>query len=274
MDTLTINPLTEHVGAEVIGVDVDRLLNDEALPGQINELLEERGVLVFPKLSPDPESQLAICHRLGEVDMGQGIMIVSLDEAKTHQAIHLRAAFMWHMDGVTLREGQHPQKATFLTAVALSDEGGETEFASTYAAYDALTDEEKERFENLRVIHNLSVIERRVTENPTPEQEEAWSKCWDREHPLVWTRRSGRKSLLAPMSADYIVGMDRAEGRALLEDLTRRSTTPDRVYRHHWSVGDTVLWDNRGALHRVEPYAADSGREMIRTTFVGDEAIQ
>jgi alpha-ketoglutarate-dependent taurine dioxygenase len=49
---------------------------------------------------------------------------------------------------------------------------------------------------------------------------------------------------------------------------------PDRVYRHEWSVGNAVLWDNRGVLHRVDPYATDSPREMIRTTFVGDEPIQ
>jgi alpha-ketoglutarate-dependent taurine dioxygenase len=46
------------------------------------------------------------------------------------------------------------------------------------------------------------------------------------------------------------------------------------VYRHEWSEGDVVIWDNRGVLHRAMPYAADSGRDMHRTTFTGDEAIR
>jgi alpha-ketoglutarate-dependent taurine dioxygenase len=68
--------------------------------------------------------------------------------------------------------------------------------------------------------------------------------------------------------------MDVDEGRALLDELLARATTPDRVYRHEWSEGDTVIWDNCGVLHRAEPYAADSGREMLRTTILGDEPIQ
>ena len=68
--------------------------------------------------------------------------------------------------------------------------------------------------------------------------------------------------------------MDLDEGRALLEELLARATTPERVYRHEWSVGDTVIWDNRGVLHRAAPYDPASGREMLRTTILGDEPIQ
>jgi alpha-ketoglutarate-dependent taurine dioxygenase len=75
-------------------------------------------------------------------------------------------------------------------------------------------------------------------------------------------------------TADHVVGMDAAESRALLDALVLRSTTPDRVYRHTWSVGDTVIWDNRGVMHRAAPYDATSPREMLRTTVLGDEPIQ
>jgi alpha-ketoglutarate-dependent sulfate ester dioxygenase len=93
-------------------------------------------------------------------------------------------------------------------------------------------------------------------------------------HPLVWTHRSGRKSLVLGASADYIVGMDRGEGRTLLDELLERATVPDRVYSHSWSIGDTVIWDNRGVLHRAAPYDPESQREMLRTTVLGDEPIQ
>jgi len=68
--------------------------------------------------------------------------------------------------------------------------------------------------------------------------------------------------------------MSRADGRALLDDLLYRWTRTERVYRHEWSVGDTVIWDNQGVLHRVEPYDLTSPREMLRTTLLGDEPIQ
>ena len=90
----------------------------------------------------------------------------------------------------------------------------------------------------------------------------------------MWTHRSGRKSLVLGASADYVVGMDRDEGRALLAELLDRATAPGLVYRHRWSVGDTVIWDNRGVLHRAAPYDPDSPREMLRTTVLGDEPIQ
>jgi alpha-ketoglutarate-dependent taurine dioxygenase len=90
----------------------------------------------------------------------------------------------------------------------------------------------------------------------------------------VWTHRSGRKSLVLGASADYVVGMDLDQGRALLAELLDRATQPELVYSHRWSVGDTVIWDNNGVLHRAAPYDSSSPREMLRTTVLGDEPIQ
>jgi alpha-ketoglutarate-dependent taurine dioxygenase len=137
-----------------------------------------------------------------------------------------------------------------------------------------LTDEEKRRFGALRVVHSLEASQRRITPNPTPEQVQRWRQRRIHEHPLVWTHRSGRKSLVLGASADYILGMDLVEGRALLAELLDRATGPDKVYRHSWSVGDTVIWDNQGVLHRAAPYDPDSPREMLRTTVLGNEPIE
>ena len=84
----------------------------------------------------------------------------------------------------------------------------------------------------------------------------------------------GRRSLVLGATTSHVVGMDLDEGRALLADLLARSTTPERVYRHEWSVGDMVIWDNRGVLHRACRYDPTSPRDMHRTTLHGDEAIQ
>jgi alpha-ketoglutarate-dependent taurine dioxygenase len=167
-----------------------------------------------------------------------------------------------------------PQMATVLTAKVVAAEGGDTWFASTYAGYDALTDDERERFASMQVVHSLETSQRRVEPNPTEEDLARWRTRPASVHPLVWTHRSGRKSLVLGATADHIVGMDEDEGRALLAELLARSTRPENVYRHHWSVGDTVIWDNRGVMHRVTPYAMDSAREMLRTTIFGDEPIE
>ena len=161
-----------------------------------------------------------------------------------------------------------------LTALHVAERGGETEFASSYAAYDALSDDEKQRYASLKVVHSLEASQRRVTPDPTPEQLARWRARRTHEHSLVWTHYSGRKSLVLGASADYVVGMDRDEGRALLAELLDRATVPDKIYSHRWSVGDTVIWDNRGVLHRAAPYDPDSPREMLRTTVLGDEPIQ
>ena len=281
MSLLTINKLTECVGAEVVGVDPDRLVSDDSLAEAVLDALERNGVLVFPNLHLDPEAQVAFCRRLGDVDHSSdghhpvgGIYPITLDKSKNASAAYLRATFDWHIDGCTPTGDECPQKATVLSAVQVAERGGETEFANSYAAYDAFSDEEKERFGALRVVHSLEASQSRVNPNPSPEELVRWRSRPTHEHPLVWTHRSGRKSLVLGASAHYVVGMDRDEGQALLAELLERATQPHLVYSHRWSVGDTVIWDNNGVLHRAAPYDADSPREMLRTTVLGDEPIQ
>jgi hypothetical protein len=108
----------------------------------------------------------------------------------------------------------------------------------------------------------------------SPDELAVWRKRPPKAHPLVWQHKSGRKSLVLGATTDHVIGMGAHEGRALLDELLARSTTRDRVYRHEWSVGDVVIWDNRGVLHRACPYDPTSLRDMHRTTFAGDEPIQ
>jgi alpha-ketoglutarate-dependent taurine dioxygenase len=280
MSTLTLQRLSETVGAEVVGLDPDRLVEDPSLASSLIEALEQNGVLIFRGLDLQPEAQVAFCQKLGEIDYDTGghhpvagIFPVTLDKAKNAHADFLKGTFDWHIDGCTPLHDECPQMATILSAKAVAESGGETEFASTYAAYDALSEEEKERFATLRVVHSLEASQRSRNPDPPEQLKQMWN-ARRAEHPLVWTHRDGRKSLVLGASADYVVGMDEDEGRALLKELLDRSTATDRVYRHSWSVGDTVIWDNRGVLHRASPYPSDSPREMLRTTVLGDEPIQ
>lgn len=276
MAVITTEKLGDSVGAEVRGVDRERLLHDDDLPGACLEALEAHGALVFRDLHLDDATQVAFSRRLGEVEVfGKGehpeIFRITLDPEKNPAAAYLRGTFDWHIDGCT---DDVPIMATMLSAHAVADAGGETEFASTYAAYDDLSGEEQERLGAVRVVHTFEAAQRLTNDDPSPEELAWWRRRPAKEHPLVWRHRSGRRSLVLGATTDHVVGMGRDEGRALLDDLLARSTTPERVYRHEWQVGDVVIWDNRGVLHRALPYDPASPRDMHRTTFAGDEAIQ
>lgn len=278
--TITCEPLAATVGAEVRGLDAAQLTNDGAIAGAIAGALEQYGVLVFRGLHLHPDDQVAFGRRLGEIDYEpghhpvRGIYRVTLDKSKNASADYLKATFQWHMDGCTPLRGEPPQKATILSAREVAAVGGETEFASTYAGYQALSDEEKQQLGSLRVVHTLEASQRSVTPDPTPQQLERWRNRPTSTHPLVWTHRSGRRSLVIGIHASHVVGLGLDEGRALLRDLLDRTTARERVYRHQWSVGDTVIWDNTGVVHRAAPYDASSPRELLRTTVFGDEPIR
>ena len=276
MTVLKTEKLTPTVGALVEGVDRDQLMHDDSLPEATLDALEANGALVFRGLHLDDEAQVAFSRKLGTVEkLGKGdnpeIFLVTLNPDKNPAAAYLKGTFDWHIDGCT---DDIPIMATMLSAHAVADSGGETEFASSYQAYEGLSEDEKVRCESVRVVHTIEASQRLQNPNPSPEALEMMRQRPPKEHPLVWTHRSGRKSLVLGATADYVVGMDPGESRALLDDLLARATTPERVYRHEWQVGDVVVWDNRGVLHRALPYDPGSPRDMHRTTFAGDEPIQ
>lgn len=272
---ITTEKLTPSVGARVDGVDPQALIDDDDLPAWTLQALEKFGVLVFPELHLDDKAQVEFSRKLGTVEtLGTGefpeIFRVTLDPSRNRAAKYLRGTFYWHIDGCT---DDVPIMATMLSAHAVAERGGETEFASTYQAYEDLTDDEKAAFESVRVVHSVEASMRLHVADPTPEQVAGWRQRAAKEQPLVWTHRDGRKSLVLGATAEQIVGMEPDEGRALLDSLLARATRPERVYRHEWKLGDVVMWDNRGVLHRAAPYDPSSPRDMHRTTFAGDEPI-
>lgn len=265
-----IADLTPRIGSEIT-VGKQELLQG-GLAEEIRELLEQRGVLLFRKLNLSDDEQLAFAQTLGEViDQGlKGIYKISLDPALNKTADYLHATVHWHVDGA---QDMVPTRASLLTARVLSKVGGQTEFANTYAAYDDLSPEKKEVVDGLRVIHSQEYIQRALHPDPTEAQLARWREHPEQSHPMAWTHRSGRKSLLLGLTAGRIEGKSEAESRAILDEMQAWATLPQFVYRHHWTVGDMIIWDNTGVMHRVEQYPADSGRLLSRTTLVGEETI-
>lgn len=259
-----------------------RILNskDELLSGslatEIMDLLEQKGVLVFPEVHFTDEEQIAFTTSLGKFAKelrGESIYKVSLDSGENATAEYLKAAFFWHFDGFM---SPMPIRASLLSAKVLSPPGtGNTEFANTYAAYDALSDEDKARIAGLRAVHALAATQLDVIPEPTYAQWREWRGvgAGRKELPLVWTHKSGRKSLVIGNSAHNILDYDPLDGEELLIRLRDFATSEPFKYGHEWTVGDCVMWDNTGTVHRAMPYPLDCGRVLHRTKLEGDEPI-
>ena len=166
------------------------------------------------------------------------------------------------------------RSATILTGRRLAKAGGATEFCNTYAAYDDLSPEEQRHCDSLRIMHSLAASHRVWNPDAGPEEKERWRKRRaPKEHPLVWRHKSGRKSLVIGMTVDHVVGTADTDSSAVLQKLTSHVTRPENVYHHDWEVGDLVIWDNCGTMHRATPYDPASGRMMHRTVLLGTESI-
>jgi alpha-ketoglutarate-dependent taurine dioxygenase len=282
-------PLTPRIGARA-EMRRDEVL-EPAFAGECLDALERHGVLLFPRIGFDDEEQVAFSRNLGDV-IPQGPMRpdgtrevvykITLDPRENPSAEYLKATIDWHIDG--LFEDGPPPKATMLSARRLSTTGGQTEFCNTYAAYDDLPEEECEYYESLSIVHSLEASNRATNPNPSPEEAARWreaeanraraGRIGVKEHPLVWRHRTGRKSLVLGMTVDHVAGMPEAESRALIEKLGAHATRPENVYRHEWQIGDLLIWDNCGVMHRAIPYGANSGRLMHRTVLHGVEKIK
>ncbi|WP_317932245.1 TauD/TfdA family dioxygenase [Halioxenophilus sp. WMMB6] len=262
--------LKDQIGAKV-SVSVDDLLAP-ATGRELRNLLIERGVLLFEQIYLSDEQQVQLAGNMGSVraEGKQGIYKISLDKNVNARGDYLKGSFLWHMDGT---HDSTPVFASLLTGVTLSPVGGQTEFANSYCAYASLPAEMQARIAHLKVVHSVECSMRRAGIEPTPENLAYWRSIPERSHSLVWTHKSGRKSLVIGCHASHIEGMDRAEGEALLQELLAWTTQPQFVYRHQWHTGDLLIWDNTGVLHRAEPYPLDCGREMHRTTLLGEEAF-
>jgi alpha-ketoglutarate-dependent taurine dioxygenase len=281
---LTSEKLGERMGSRV-DIDKDDLLSG-AHAAEIRALLDQRGVLLFRGLHPDDQELRTIARTLGDLRLGgskrgadgktlsegdEGLLKVSLDpKVNPEYARFLPGNHLWHMDG-TYEE--IPPLATLFTPYKLSREGGDTMFANTYAAYEDLPADEKARLDQLRVVHTMQAALFPAMRDVTPEEFAVWYSYPKRSHPLVWHHRSGRKSLVLSTSCAWVEGMHPAESHDLIESLMRHATQDQYTYRHKWQLGDLVIWDNTGAMHRAMPFDRDSGREFHRCTLNGEEPI-
>jgi len=260
-----------NIGTRILNSKEELLSGD--LSDEINTLIEARGVLVFPQINfTDPE-QIKFTNLLGgnvKEIRGEEVFKVTLDEKINDKvAEYLKGSLYWHIDGTM---NPVPIRASMLSAKVLAPEGGDTDFANTASSYEALPQAKKDEIENLRVVHSLWRSQLYHTPEPSNEQIDDWQIKGEAEIPLVCKHKSGRKSMVLGNTAHYVVGLDPKDSHRLLNELRNFATGDVFSYRHKWTVGDTVIWDNRTSLHRATPYDPYCGRMMHRTILNGTEA--
>lgn len=269
-EALQARDIKSRIGSEV-RADKATLLSGE-YAAEIRDLLEQRGVLVFPQIGFSDEEQIAFTETLGTFApeaRGEKLYKVSLDTEVNKQADYLKGSLYWHLDG-TMNEV--PILASLLQSVALGNpDEGDTEFCNTYAAYDDLADEDKAEIADLRVMHSAWNTLFYYDPEPSAKTLKQMMAIGDRELPLVWTHKSGRKSLVLGATARHVTDIDYTRSAELLVRLRDWATQPQFTYRHKWTVGDLVIWDNTGTMHRATPYDPRSGRLLQRTKLEGEE---
>ena len=262
------------IGVEVSGVDI-RALDDAGFAAIYRAWLESN-VLVVTGQALTIHEFLAYSRRFGVVsphpskstrhpdvpeitELGTGKFNA---DGSLNQAIYRRGAEGWHTDGAY---DDIPFKATQLFALAIPDTGGDTLFASGYAAYDAMPQRLKQR---LGGVNGAFTYGGRTKAQAllNPEDRDRAPAL----HPIIRTHgETGRKSMyFDPGKILYIQGAEPAESDDLIGELTELMIQPDGQYRHKWRVGDVVIWDNRCSYHKAAgDYPPEQDRIHWRTSI-------
>ncbi len=273
-DTLTdieINPLSDVLGVEVIGLDLREPI-PPAIRRRLDDALARYHLLCFRNQSLSKHEQIEATKQFGELDVhvqsnrSSDIplihIVTNLDENDVpRQSLAAKGSVNWHSDKSYRLAPSH---ATFLYALEVPDEGGETEFANMILAFEALPEDRQRHLASLKVVHSWPDSVRRTNNREATDEEKAnWPPT---PQPLARTHpESGRKALFLGQHAAWIEGQE-DQGRAPVDELEAWATQPQFRYAHKWRVGDLLMWDNSCLLHRAASFDGDRYRRLMHRT--------
>lgn len=278
MTNLVIEPIGYACGARVTGIDLSKPVDADTFDTLYRAWLKHL-VLVFAGQTLDPTKLVAFTKRFGELDDYSSqpfnrhpdineVIVLTNKVTNGKPSKTFNAGQNWHTDlSFTLR----PAKATSVYCMEKPSVGGDTMFANMYAAYDALSPKLQGFLDGLEAIHDASLIE--GLDQRGPEVAAEFRRLNPPViHPAVLVHpESGRKALYVNERVRRFVGISEAESKPLVKFLCEHSVSPRFVYRHYWSIGDLVIWDNRCLVHlAVGDYDPSEIRYMIRTSSMGD----
>lgn len=273
--TLPVSPLHPRFGAHVAADRVD----DPGLAPAVADAVGRYGLVLLRGLLVEDDALERFAGRFGKLQNLSGepgverhvIRVSNLgDDGRVKPAddttrLRHEANLLWHTDSSFLSPGA---SYSFLNARIVTSEGGETQFCDTRVAWEALPADRRRRLGPLHADHSMAHSWRLVGVDLAAVAARPMPAVRRRLAPVH--RPTGRTALMIPSHVARIEGMDEADGRTLLAELTAAATAPERIYTHKWLPGDLLIWDNRCMLHRVTPYDGFAAPRDLRSCRVVD----
>ncbi len=272
MGAIDIVPTTAAIGAEISGVDLRKPLSSEAVDA-IEQALLDHLVLIFRDQNITPEEQLAFARQFGKISIppfgpvhGDNPEFMVLDQKSPKG----EGADVWHSDNTFIEE---PPLGSILKAVLLPSVGGDTCFASMYAAYEAFSPTMRDFLDGLTAVHDITLpLTRAIRDgHSTAKAEEMQAKWPPVVHPVVRTHPvTKRKGIYVNgNSTTRIVELSEAENAVVLPFLFEHTRSPEFQCRFRWDTNSVIFWDNRSVQHYAVP-DYNERRVMARVTLEGD----
>ncbi len=279
MMSFEVRPLSPVIGAEVVGLDLGGPVDDATFAALRAAWFEAGGLLVFKEQSLAPQAQVEFSRRFGDLEVHVAkryllpghpeIYRVSTKKDAQGKAVgNPESGRYWHSD---LSYLEPPAMASLLYALEVPPMGGDTLFANMAAAYDALSPPIRTMLSSMTAVHDYAHVLRLFSHGVRAHVGPGTLPSV--RHPVVRPHQeTGRATLYVnPGFTTHIEGLARHESDAVLNMLFEHAVRPEFVYRHRWSVGDAVLWDNRSTMHHAvhDFYGTGGVRHMHRTTIMG-----
>ena len=281
---MQINPLSDVLGAEIVGMDVGDL--DGAAFDEVHDAFLKHHVLVFRDQDLPPEKQINFAGRFGELDVhiqkdnkysgNEAIQILSNKKVNGKYVGSPSAGEAWHSD---LSYTDIPTLCTMLYAMEIPETGGDTEWSNMYLAYEGLSNGMKQKIGDLHARHTFNRFRNPRVEVPDVYKGKGKERYVDIAppdaiHPVVRTHpETGRKALY--ISERFTIGIEELEeneGQKILDELIAHQKQRDFIYRHKWDLRDLTIWDNRCLIHLACGGVPEGQiRHMHRTIVRGDK---
>ncbi|MEM7033188.1 MAG: TauD/TfdA family dioxygenase [Chloroflexota bacterium] len=270
--SIKVNPIAGHIGAEILGVDLSKSMSN-SLAQTLKQSLFEHGVIFFREQNLKPEDHIAMAESFGEIEINrffkpvEGYAKIAEVRKEPHQKRNIGAK--WHTDH---SYDTAPAMGSILYALEVPPVGGDTIFASMYAAYDHLSDGLKETLHNLKAWHSSEET------FGVPKDKDIGDRIGGQEnvkpdvlHPVIIGHPStGRSALYVnPQFTVRFDGWTEEESKPLLEYLYQFATQPAFCCRFHWEKGTVAFWDNRISQHLAVNDYHGHRRLMHRITLKG-----
>lgn len=264
MQRLSVTPLAGSLGAQVDGLDLSKPVDDATME-QLKQWFLDYSVLVYPSQDITPTQHADFAARWGDLHYMSTVQyMVDGNPAIVEIAYEgdvVPSTDVWHQD---MMMEEKPPVASLLLARELPPYGGDTIFANQYMAYDSLSDGMKAMLDGLRAVNDGKLFGPLVNLDP--------AKLPTSVHPVVRTHpETGKKALYVnSIFTRHFENMTVEESRPLLEWLYAHCSQPNFTFRHRWSKGDMLQWDNRCTQHYAVADYGRNRRVMHRATVLGD----